>query len=74
MMTSRHDLRQEADGSLVIDPLRRVMPEAYDVRLRSLLEALVGARRAGDRELANRLLGELVQIKEDERREMMEDA
>lgn len=67
-----HDLREEGPGLFLPDPLARTVP-AGEVQLRTLLEALVGARRSGDRELANRLLGELVQIKEDEREEMLRD-
>ena len=64
------DLRQQQDGTLVPDSLARPDPGvARDVARRALLEALVAARRSGDRPLANRLLEELVELTTEEQKE-----
>ena len=60
------DMREVAPGVLAPDPLASPVP----ARRRRVLNALVSARRAGDHELANRLLGELVDLNEAEKKEI----
>lgn len=65
------DLREEAPGLFVPDPLAHPLLSAGDERSR-VLAALWSARQVGDRVLANRLLGELVELTEQEKR-MLQD-
>ena len=65
------DLRQTNAGVFEPDPLARPTSEIVpDARRRRILDALVSARRSGDHELANRLLGELVELNADEQKEV----
>ena len=62
------DLRQTRAGVFERDPLS--CSSAQPTKRQRVLRAWVGARRAGDHELANRLLGELVDLNEAEKKEI----
>ncbi len=61
------DQREQEDRTRLPDPLAKPPPAN---ERRRILDTLVAARRSGDHELSNRLLRELVDLNEAEKKEL----